>query len=320
MRRDVEIQAPIVRKVRAPAFALRAQDIVLTSAALLGAGLMIFFGRSTPGWRSAAATFLAVAAMPIAGRLAHRRWPGEPSRFLATIVPPAVGIILMYSQLDPLVDRLNPHLADPRLAQLDHAIFGFAPGLWLERQLPSQLLTVLFAFYTSYYVWPVLVGLVLFSRRARGERDCDRFILGYVLVMLGSYLGYGLVPAIGPRFFLIDQVDGPVAATALGRWLNELYRGAPYFRDCFPSGHTALTLYCLYESRRLGLKLFWVMLVPGTGLIVATLACRFHYAIDVVCGPVLTVTAIFAADALHARLPKLTLARPRLATLSRADR
>ncbi|MBS2030363.1 MAG: phosphatase PAP2 family protein [Deltaproteobacteria bacterium] len=291
----------------------------MSGASTLAAIILIGLGRHVTGWNGAATTFLVVAAMPWVGRLIHRRWPTEPTRFLATIVPPAVGIIVMYSKLDPLVDLLNPHLADPRLAALDQRIFGFAPGFWLERHLPPAALSVLFLFYTSYYIWPVAIGLVLFARHEAGARDCDRFILGYVLVMLGSYLGYVLVPAIGPRFFLIDQVDGPVAATPMGLWLNEMFRGAPFFRDCFPSGHTALTLYCLYESRRLVPRLFWAMLVPGTGLIVATLACRFHYAIDVVCGPVLTVTAIVLADALHARLPKLEIGRVRWAH-ARAER
>jgi len=319
VRRAAELDAQAMRAVRSPALVVRAQDIVLTSAATLAALILIAFGRHVANWRSAATTFLIVAAMPWAGRLIHRRWPGEATRFLATIIPPAVGIIVMYSKLDPLVDLLNPHLADPRLAMLDQEIFGMAPGFWIERHILPAGLSLLMVFYTSYYIWPVAIGLLLYARGKAGAQDCDRFILGYVLVMLGSYLGYMLVPAIGPRFFLIDEVSGPVAATGLGRYLNELFLSAPYFRDCFPSGHTALTLYCLYESRRLIPKMFWVMLAPGIGLILATLACRFHYAIDVICGPVLTVTAIVLADALHTRLPKLELGRTHWQTV-RAER
>lgn len=293
------------------AFSLRPQDVVLTLAATLAAAILAFYGRHVPGAWKSIGTYAFVAMLPWAFRAVEHRWPSRATNFLATIVPPALGMVLVYSALDPLCDLLNPHLADPRLAAVDLALFGLHPGLWLEQHLPAHVVDALYVCYTSYYVWPLSLGVLLFFDRR--EKELDRFILGYALLMLGSYVCYLMVPAIGPRFYLVGDYPGAVHATWVGQWFDSLFRGSPYFRDCFPSGHTALTLYCLYHARRLTPRWFWVMLLPASGLIAATLVCRFHYAIDLLCGPLLTVAAILAADALYQRLPRMEVTRDRLA-------
>ncbi len=65
-----------------------------------------------------------------------------------------------------------------------------------------------------------------------------------------SYAGYLLVPARGPRFFLRHLQQEPLR----GLWLFNLMQGtldrlesAHY--DCFPSGHTELTILAWWSSR-----------------------------------------------------------------------
>ena len=62
-----------------------------------------------------------------------------------------------------------------------------------------------------------------------------------------------------------------------------------------PSGHTGVTLLVLFYAFRFARRVFWTMLLPGVGLIVATLAGRFHYAIDLVAVvPMVVVVASLA--------------------------
>lgn len=308
-RRDIAL------RTGAHPLVMRPQDIVLALGGTLAGALLLFSraGREQAGWEQAAGWFFITALAPFLFRALENRFPSELSRFLATFVPPTVGVLAIYSHLDPLCDLLNPHLADARLAAIDRAAFGVNPGLWLELRTPAPVLDALYLCYTSYYFWPVSIGLILFAQGKARVAEFDRYILGYVILMLTSYALYLAVPAIGPRFYLVSDYAGPVQAGRVGRFFDALYRGAPYFRDCFPSGHTALTLYALYQARRLTPRWFKVMVLPASGLIAATLVCRFHYAVDLVGGALLTVAVIWASEALHARLPAVELTRQRVA-------
>jgi hypothetical protein len=100
------------------------------------------------------------------------------------------------------------------------------------------------------------------------------------------------VPAIGPRFFLIGAFAGPLDGPLLTPILDSMMRSPAFARDCFPSGHTGTTLLLFFYSFRFARRFFWVMLLPGIGLITATLSGRFHYATDLVAAvPVVVLVA-----------------------------
>jgi len=159
-----------------------------------------------------------------------------------------------------------------------------------------------------------------FERASYLQRDFERFTLGYTVVMLTNYVCYILVPAIGPRFYLAGNFVAPLHGLYFGPILEHAFKASPYFRDCFPSGHTALTLYCLYNARKLTPRLFRVMLVPALGLITATLVCRFHYGVDVLCGPLLTTFAVVVAEAITRRQPVMTMVDGRRVSLESLER
>ena len=75
-------------------------------------------------------------------------------------------------------------------------------------------------------------------------------------------------------------------------------RQPPFMRDCFPSGHTAITLCVLTFAHRHARTLFWGMLPAALLLITATLAGRFHYGIDVLCAIPMAVAVLLASDLL----------------------
>ena len=54
--------------------------------------------------------------------------------------------------------------------------------------------------------------------------------------------------------------------------------------NAFPSGHTAVTLLCLALIWREDRRLAFLVAPVCAGLILATLALRYHYAVDVLAG------------------------------------
>ncbi len=284
---------------------LRTQDLVQCLTATVAATALLFYGRDVADWEHAVLVYTAIAISPLVARALEYLWPSPFTRLLAGFGPASLGVILLYSNLGPLCDLLHPQLVDGRLAQIDAHIFGVTPSVWLENVLPHWLTGVLFSCYCTYYLWPVAIGLILFAQGR--EAEFERFTFGYVLLLLSTFACYLVFPAIGPRFYLVADFAGPLNGGHLGTVLEQLFKKAPYFRDCFPSGHTGLVLYCFYSARRSVPRFFWVMLLPGLGLILATLACRFHYGVDLLCAPMFTALAIVARDALPRRLPEFKL-------------
>jgi len=72
--------------------------------------------------------------------------------------------------------------------------------------------------------------------------------------------------------------------------------------DCFPSGHTELTILAWWSSRKLGNRLFWLYFAYTPSIIFATVYLRYHYSVDVLAGAIVAVALILAAPSIYRRL------------------
>lgn len=207
---------------------------------------------------------------------------------------PLVLIPFTYKELTYLIPLIHPRDLDWELAAIDYWMFGVHPTVWLERYT-SPLATELFQLaYMAYYFMPLVLGLVLWWQRRLEEYHFLLFVvvLGFYL----SYIGYIAVPAIGPRFILSDQQTEPLSGVLLFEWLRvTLDRMEGITRDCFPSGHTELTILILFYSYRFHRPTFWWVLPAGSALIVSTVYLRYHYVIDVIAGVALAAVVIAIA-------------------------
>lgn len=216
-------------------------------------------------------------------------------------IVPAVPVI--YSELRNIIPLIHPRDFDMELAAIDQWIFGVHPTVWLERWLWPPLTEVLQIFYATYYPLPILLGLVLWWA---GRFGAFRFwVFTVVFGFLVSYLGYILVPAIGPRFLpLITQAQTQALS---GVWLYEpirsfLDRAEGMTRDCFPSGHTEIMLLVLYYAHRFDRRTFKAMLPFGIAIILSTTYLRYHYVIDVAAGVAVAAAVIGIAQPLYSWL------------------
>jgi membrane-associated phospholipid phosphatase len=213
---------------------------------------------------------------------------------------PVALIPITYKELSYLIPLIHPRDFDSALAAIDHRFLGVNPTVWLERFTFPALTEVLQLTYSSYYLLPIILGVVLW----RGGRF-EEFHFWVFIVVLGfylSYLGYIAVPAIGPRF--LPEILQAQTKPLTGVWLFQpvramLDRAEGITRDCFPSGHTELTLLVLYYAHKFHRKTFWWLLPLGTGVIMSTVYLRYHYVVDVVAGALLTVAIVMMAKPLY---------------------
>jgi len=225
--------------------------------------------------------------------LLDTRWPYKFFELLRRWAPYA-GILPVFQSLGYITHYIRPDL-DKYLIRIDYAIFGVNPTVWLERFSPPWFVDVLAVCYSSYYFLPVI--LAAFLHWNNKHHELEHFFLAVTIGFFISYVGYLLVPAIGPRFTLARIQNIPVKGQF---WANQIldFLSANEFnkRDCFPSGHTGITLIVLYYAHQHFKKLFAVLLPVGILLIMATVFLRLHYVIDVISGFALAALAILIAE------------------------
>ena len=242
---------------------------------------LVYFSRiSGAGW------ILAVKVAAVAVLLAALRSPGRAWSHVFRHWYPLPYVAACYKEMALLIPAVRGWSADAALSAADAAIWRTHPTVWLER-LASPVFTEFIQVIYSLFVPVVLAPAVVLWRRGRlaGFRYFAFLIsIGY----LASYAGYVLMPARGPRFFESGLYSQPLH----GLWLFDGLRGlldtlesAHY--DCFPSGHTELTLLACAAARPVSGRLFIAMAVFTAGVIFATVYLRYHYTVDLAAGAAL---------------------------------
>ena len=206
-----------------------------------------------------------------------------------------IVVPLNFMNLKGVIHGINPNNYDPLLIHIDHMLFGVNPTQWLQKWINPWLTEYLQWAYMSYFFIPIILGLTLYKKKNyRGFRISTTIIL---IAFYLSYLGYLVVPAIGPRFTLPHDIPlkGVFLTDQLKALLNFL---EPTPHDCFPSGHTAVAMVCLLLANRFSKRLYWVYLVLVSSLILSTVYHRYHYVIDIIAGILLALISWWAGNAL----------------------
>jgi membrane-associated phospholipid phosphatase len=206
-----------------------------------------------------------------------------------------------YKEMALFIPAVRGTDLDRALADLDFRIWGANPTVWLERWHHPVLTEFLQAVYTLFVPAVLYVAWVLWRRGCYREFQYYAFLIA--LGFLVSYIGYLAVPARGPRFLLKSLQHIPLN----GLWLFHGMQGmldklesAHY--DCFPSGHTELTILACWGSRMISKRLFRVYFVYTPCIIFATVYLRYHYTVDLLAGAATAAILILFAPVLYATL------------------
>jgi membrane-associated phospholipid phosphatase len=216
---------------------------------------------------------------------------------------PVALIPITFTELRYLIPLIHPRDYDVELAAIDYRMFGVHPTLWLERWTWPLLTEVLQISYVTYYFLPIALGGVLWRKGRFDKYSFWVFVVAFGFYV--SYLGYIAVPAIGPRFLpLIKEAQ---TFPLKGVWLFDAIRttldeAEGITRDCFPSGHTEITLLVLYYARKFHRRTFWCLLPPGSALIFSTVYLRYHYVVDILAGALVALAVVLTAKPVYKAL------------------
>ncbi|UCH64665.1 MAG: phosphatase PAP2 family protein [Ignavibacterium sp.] len=215
--------------------------------------------------------------------------------------------MVTFKQIYFMVKPIRIHDFDDLFITIDRWMFGTDPTHFLHQFANPLLTEILQIIYGIFYLLPIMFGLFLLRRGRFVAMDFAVFTLIYGFCL--SYLGYFMLPGIGPRFTLHDfhTINEQLPGLLLTNFLRDLTNAgesipagtinpAKYVqRDIFPSGHTMITLIIIYLSVRLKSRSRFFFVPVGTLLIFSTVYLWYHYVIDLIGGLVFMIFAVWSA-------------------------
>lgn len=297
---SVSAARPVVPVASRPALRL-ASVVTVQDVLMLGylVTVRVLLGRSEPSAiQATCAHYLeACLALLVSGVLFARVIPGIPARvrdfgYKLTLAGLLIANYLMLRDVMPVI---RPDTVDEPLYQLDLRLFGVEPAVWLQRLNTRPVVEWFSFFYFSYFaicaLYMVTVGFILKTGRRTTE-----FAIGTFIVYCGGQLGYMAVPGFGPYVHLASQYTAPIDGGFWWSCVWDTVQAGSAMKDIFPSLHTAgptwFTLFAWQQSRT-DARWKWPARVTGffaANIIFSTMFLRWHYAVDVIAGLVLSVS------------------------------
>lgn len=211
---------------------------------------------------------------------------------------PLIISFFMYENLRWFVSSLKPEVMDDFLADLDLRLFGVHLTLVAEK-LQTPWLSEWFSFhYGAYVLYPLICGVLFYYHDKRVE--FEDFALAFCISMYLGFIGYLIIPAVGPISGLLDLYSTPtVPGMALSDFRHTVVEKYRYVRDAFPSLHTANSLLCVLMLRKPYPRLFKLFVFMEINLLISTIYLRMHYTIDLVAGVALALLAVWVAPRIN---------------------
>ena len=196
---------------------------------------------------------------------------------------PFIFIGFVFESLGFIVPFINPHNKDVLLVHIDRLIFSSDMALILNFLNIKGFVDYLQLAYLSYYFLPLFLIYYLYSKKEIKRLNYALFALslGYYI----SYIGYIILPAIGPRYSLVYLESMPLHGGFVYNFIHPILNSLEHIKqDCFPSGHTEISVLVLLIFKDENRKIAWIIAPIVLSLILSTMVLRYHYGFDVISG------------------------------------
>lgn len=201
---------------------------------------------------------------------------------------------LVFGSLEFISPLINPQgKMDALLQHWDNLLIGGNISVWLTPYMTYWMTEILAACYMLFMIQlPVACFYYLFQplKTAKG------FYVGLFSLYAFGFMGYLLVPAVGPYLAMADVFGGPIQGGPVMNFLHYMYPKGTNYTDVFPSLHCAVSLFILLFDSKYHKLRFWGYLIPCVGLWVSTVYLRYHYTVDCAVGFALAISMFIFAE------------------------
>lgn len=193
--------------------------------------------------------------------------------------PLAMNIV--YLHLGRVIPLIHPTLEDAWLQRMDAWLIGANLSVRLQAII-QPILTEFFSF--SYLLFLPYLTLSMLWYLAGELRLLKKFYSGLFTLYGLGFLGYTLVPALGPYLAMSSQFNVPLNGWWFTQWNAQVVGHYSNRVDVFPSLHCAVSSYLLFFDLLHKKWRFRFYALPCVGLWISTLYLRYHYFVDLVVG------------------------------------
>ncbi len=209
---------------------------------------------------------------------------------------PLIFFILLYEETRYLIHLIFPQSFDPLINQLELAVFGVYPNVWMQKFICFGLNEYMMFSYCFYYFLLAVLGLGLYL--GGKIREFDDLLFTSAVAYYISYMGFVLFPVEGPRFALTLQQQVAINGGFFTSLAHNLIDKAGIQGAAMPSSHVAVALVVLVYARRHHRILYFVLSPLIASLFISTVYGHFHYVSDVIAGILVGMGSIILSDVL----------------------
>ena len=260
--------------------------------------LLVLFREEAPAtgpWIACNITLMAICIL--LARFSRNRRRGANARMIYTLF----AIPVVFTQLGSLVPFVNPRGFEQELFDIDLWLcFGHNPVEACER-IANPWLTEILQWVYDFYFFITLILAVAVVRK-RDTVNLARMTFAFTLCIYLSYIGYYLVPTTGPNMDILGlyDFDSHLPGIFLAGELREtMFLIESIKQDCFPSGHTAVSVIALTLAMSFAREVVKLLIPLTLALVLSTVYLRYHYLVDVIVGVVLALVAHYLAIRWH---------------------
>ncbi len=190
-------------------------------------------------------------------------------------------LIWWYPQSTVLRHVFIPVDMDPWLLKAELFLFGKEWYLILPQVLPLWITEFFHSVYFFYYLGLLLFPALAFKRQSK-------LVTEYVFVLMGVMLSLQIVimvfPSSGPVFHREEVFPQRLVFVSLMDWV---YRTFDRGGGAFPSIHSAAAVVMAAYGQRFFPRKSWFFYALLAAILIATVACSYHYVLDTVVGAIL---------------------------------
>lgn len=224
---------------------------------------------------------------------------------------PGFMIFFCFKEIYIIMINANKVLYDEYLINIDRWLFGTDPALFLSQYINPYAVEILQIAYGFFYVMPLVYAMELYFWHRYEELKYAFFVIFFGFYL--SFIGYMLLPAIGPRFtiFEFSNIDSELPGIFAAKFIRDVINFGESIpagvtdpqnyaqRDAFPSGHTLIVILITYLSHKIKSNSFYFYLPYCFILIFSTVYLRYHYVIDLIASVPIAMFTIWTANKLY---------------------